>query len=270
MDIQHVCRVVYENSLYDWTLVAALGLSVGSFVNVLIWRLPRNESILRPRSKCTQCGKTLRWYHNIPVLSWLVLRGRCAFCGTRISWVYPVVELVCAGLFLVFFGRYDFTVTAFGFWYLSATLIAVLFIDWEHQIIPNALSYPLPVVGLLVALFSPHLTWLEALIGAVTGFVGFLGIAWAGRALFKKDSMGGGDIKLAAGLGAFLGVWKLCLVLILAAGVGLIVSLAAMAFSAALRRERVIPFGPFLALGALIAGLWGDAIITYYLHTFVR
>lgn len=269
MSVQPTCQIAYVNTLYDWILVAALGLSVGSFVNVLIWRLPRHESLIRPRSRCPKCGNSLRWYHNIPVLSWLVLRGRCAFCHAKISWVYPVVEMICGALFLVFFARYDFSVATVGFWYLSSTLIAILFIDWEHRIIPNSLSYPLPVIGLAVAFLSPHLGWVQSLIGAVVGFAGFLAIAWLGHALFKKDSLGGGDIKLAAGLGAFLGAWKLSLVLILAAGIGLVVSLAAMAFSAALRRERVIPFGPFLALGALIAGLWGDTIIAYYLQTFV-
>ena len=254
----------FEQMPIGWILVSLLGLSVGSFLNVLIWRLPNNESIIRPRSRCPKCKNLLRWYHNIPVLSWLVLRGKCAFCRTRVSPVYPVVELLCAGLFLAFFWRYGASLVTIGFWYFSATLLAILFIDWRHQIIPNTLSYPLVVAGLLVSLVSSHLTITESLFGAVVGFGGFLGVAYLGEKLFKKESLGGGDIKLAAGLGAFLGVWKVLLVFMLSAFVGLIASLIMMAFSPSLRQSRIIPFGPFLAIAAVIAGFYGDTIIRLY------
>lgn len=265
-----VCWTTFENSPVSWVLVVWLGLCVGSFVNVLVWRLPHDESIVRPRSRCPKCHNTLRWYHNIPVLSWLVLRGRCGFCKAPISWIYPVVELTCAGLFAAFYWRYGATTTTLGFWYLAATLLAILFIDLEHQIIPNKLSYPLIAVGLLTALVSPHLTIWESLLGAAVGFFGFLGIAYLGEKMFKKESLGGGDIKLAAGLGAFLGVWKVLLVFMLSAVVGLVVSLVAMGFSAALRKERVIPFGPFLAIAAVIAVVWGDTILRLYVDYMFR
>lgn len=260
---------IIEHSAWAHALVIMLGLSVGSFVNVLVWRLPNRMSLLRPPSHCPKCDNRLKWYHNIPVLSYLFLRGRCGFCRTRISWIYPTVELICAGLFYVFFLRYGLSVATVGFWYLAAVLIAILFIDFQHQIIPNRLSYPTVVVGLAVSFLSSHLSWQQSILGAAGAFLGFLGIAYLGRLLFKKDSLGGGDIKLAAGLGAFLGIWKVILVVVLSAAVGLVFSLIAMAVSASIRKDRIIPFGPFLAIAALIAGVWGDNILSFYVHTFI-
>ncbi len=258
------------HSPWAWALVAALGLAVGSFVNVLIWRLPRDLSILWPRSHCPSCGNSLHWYHNIPLVSWLVLRGKCGFCHAPIRWVYPAVEGICAGLFLAFFARYGPTVATLGFWYLGASLIAILFIDWEFQIIPNELTYSGVVVGLGISLLSPHLTFTQSLAGAAVGFGGFLGLAYLGQWLFKKESLGGGDIKLAAVLGAFLGVWKVLLVFVLAAMIGLVISLVAMIFSASLRKHRQIPFGPSLALAALVTVFWGESIISYYISHFIK
>jgi leader peptidase (prepilin peptidase)/N-methyltransferase len=262
--------LVMESCTSTYVLVAALGLSVGSFVNVLIYRLPHGQSILRPRSRCPSCGNSLRWYHNIPVVSWLALRARCAFCKAPISWIYPAVEILVAALFVGFYTRYGVSVTTLGFWYLSVVLVAILFIDWEHRIIPNRLTYPTVIVGFIVALAAPHITIVQSLLGAAVGFGGFMAIGYMGNILFKKDSLGGGDIKLAAGLGAFLGIWKVLLVFVLSAAVGLVISLAAMAFSPALRKDRVIPFGPFLTIAALIAGFWGDALLRLYLQSFVR
>ena len=262
-------RDAIMTSPWSWVLVATLGLAVGSFVNVLIWRLPRDESILRPRSRCPRCGNSLRWYHNIPVFSWLVLRGRCAFCRAPISWIYPVVEIICGGLFVGFFARYGPTVTTLAFWYLAATLVAVFFIDWEFQIIPNELTYTALIVGLGTSLVSPHITWVQSLTGAAVGFGGFLALAYLGSWLFKKESMGGGDIKLVAAMGAYLGIWKILLVFVLSAAVGLLISLVAMLFSASLRKHRTIPFGPSLALAALAAGFWGQEIIRFYIKHFI-
>jgi len=267
MDFELTCTAARTPSII--ALVIMLGLSVGSFVNVLVWRLPNHMSIMRPPSHCPKCNNQLKWYHNIPVLSYLVLRGKCGYCRTPISFRYPAVELICGGLFLVFFWRYGVSVATLGFWYLSAVLIAILFIDFEHQIIPNSLSYPTVVVGVVVSFFSNHLTWQHSLMGAAGAFLGFLGIAYLGRLLFKKDSLGGGDIKLAAGLGAFLGIWKILLVVVLSAAVGLVFSVIAMTVSAAIRKDRIIPFGPFLAIAAIIAGVWGDTILNFYVQTFI-
>lgn len=253
-----------------WVTVVALGLAVGSFTNVLIHRLPRRESLWRPRSRCPVCGNSLRWFHNIPVVSWVFLRGRCAFCGEPISWVYPLVELLTAGLFAAFFARYGVSISTLGFWYLSVTLIAVFFIDLRHRIIPNALTYPGVVVGVVLAIVSSHLSWLQSLLGAVAGFGIFIGMAYFGRLLFKKDSMGGGDVKLAAVLGAFLGIGKLLVILVLSAVIGLIISLVGLWASPELRRDRTIPYGPFLALAAVVVSFFGESLIAYYVRHFLQ
>ncbi len=262
-------RSAIMSSPWSWVLVSMLGLAVGSFVNVLIWRLPREESILRPASRCPKCENALKWYHNIPVFSWLLLRGKCGFCRAPIRWVYPAVELICGGLFVGFFARYGPTVSTLAFWYLAATLIAVLFIDWEFQIIPNELTYSALAVGLGASFFTHHITWSQSLLGAAVGFGGFLGLAYLGSWLFKKDSLGGGDIKLAAAMGAYLGVWKILLVFILSAAIGLVLAVIGMFFSASLRKHHTIPFGPSLALAALLAGFWGQEIIRYYIEHFI-
>ncbi|MBI3871649.1 MAG: prepilin peptidase [candidate division Zixibacteria bacterium] len=256
--------------IYLWALVVALGLAIGSFVNVLIYRLPKHESIFWPRSRCPSCKHVIRWHHNIPVLSWLILRGRCAFCGKRIGAIYPGVELICALLFAAFYARYGVSFTTLGFWYMAATLLAVFFIDLEHQIIPNKLTYPGVVVGVATAFVSAHLTVLQSLLGVLAGVALFAGIAFLGRLLFKEESMGGGDVKLAAMLGAFLGAGKMMIVLVLSAAIGLVISLAVMLVSPRLRQERLVPFGPFLAIATLVVAFFGESIVGYYVRHFLR
>jgi leader peptidase (prepilin peptidase)/N-methyltransferase len=254
---------------FIWILVILLGLIIGSFTNVLIWRLPRGESIRLPRSHCPSCGHPLCWYHNIPLFSWLFLRGRCAFCHRPIAWVYPAVELACAALFAAFYARYGVSWTTLGFWYLSATLVAVFVIDLRHRIIPNALTYPGVIVGVAISLLSRHLHWWQSLMGAAVGIAVFVGIALLGWALFRRDSLGGGDIKLAAVLGAFLGAGKILLVFVLSAAIGLAVSLVALLIVPRLRRDRLIPFGPFLATAAVVTAFYGEALVRYYVEHFL-
>jgi leader peptidase (prepilin peptidase)/N-methyltransferase len=260
---------ILADSAFLWIIVVFLGLCFGSFANVLIWRLPRNQSIVKPRSRCPGCGNLLKWYHNIPVFSWLVLRGKCGFCRTKISWVYPVVELITAALFAAFYARYGVSWTTLGFWYMSLTLVAVFFIDLEHQIIPNKLTYPGVFVGFATSVVSSHLPWHQSLLGIAVGAGIFVGVAVLGRFLFKKESMGGGDVKLAAMLGAFLGVGRILLVFVLSAAIGLVISLVAMAVSEKIRRERIIPFGPFIALATLVVAFYGEAIVSFYVRHFL-
>lgn len=263
-------EICTESPLFIWALVIALGLCVGSFTNVLIWRMPRHQSIIRPASRCPGCNNELKWYHNIPVVSWLVLRGRCGFCKTRISAIYPVVELLTAALFAAFYARYGVSWTTLGFWYMSFTLVAVFFIDLEHQIIPNKLTYPGVFVGFATSMVSTHLPWHQSLLGAVVGAGVFVGVAVLGRLMFKKESMGGGDVKLAAMLGAFLGAGRILLVFVFSAAIGLVISLAVMAVSAKLRRERVIPFGPFIALATILVTFYGEKIVDFYVRNFLQ
>ena len=188
-------------------LVVVLGLLVGSFLNVVIHRLPRGESVVRPRSRCPHCGYSLPWYLNIPVLSYLAIRGRCLKCKASISIRYPVVELLTALLFLAAKIRFGFSGLLFikDFPFIGI-LIAVTFIDLQHRIIPDGLSLGGLVLGLGVSFFDPDIGWFGALVGAVFGFGFFYGIAWFYVWRTGKMGLGGGDIKLLAMLGAYIGI----------------------------------------------------------------
>jgi leader peptidase (prepilin peptidase)/N-methyltransferase len=258
-----------QNSWVAWSTVIALGLVMGSFANVLIYRLPRERSVAQPGSQCPGCATPLRWYHNIPVFSWVVLRGKCGFCRQTISWVYPLVELICAGLFVAFYARYGLSVTTLGFWYLSVTLVAIFFIDLEFRIIPNSLTYSGIIVGIAIAFVSPHMLWWKSILGAAVGIGLFIAVAFLGRLLFRKDSMGGGDVKLAGVLGAFLGADKLLVVLMLSAVIGAVISIVALRMSARMRRDHLIPFGPFLAIAAVLVSFYGEEIVDFYIRNFL-
>ena len=245
-------------------LVAVFGLAAGSFLNVVIYRLPRKKSLVRPRSSCPSCGQAIRWYLNVPLVSFLVLRGRCQSCGARISVRYPLVEAGTAALFVLFFWRYGVSMTTVGFWFLSAALVVVFFIDLDCGIIPDAITLPGIVVGVAFAAVSQHLSVVTSLLGILVGGGSFLALAWIGQALFRKDSMGGGDIKLAAMLGAFLGPLRVLLIFVFSAVIGLLVSAAVLFLSARFRRERMLPFGPFLVAAALLVVFYGQTIINWY------
>ncbi len=249
--------------------VVVLGLCIGSFVNVVIYRLPRKKSLIRPGSACPGCGQTIKWYLNIPVLSYLFLRGRCAGCGERISFRYPLVEMTTGILFLLFFRQYGLSVTTIGFWLLSAALVAVFFIDLDFKIIPDAITLPGIVVGLVFSLVSDHQTIVSSLLGILAGGGTFLAMGLLGQAIFKKESLGGGDIKLAAMLGAFLGPLRVFLIFISSAAIGLLVSIVILTISARFRRERLMPFGPFLVLAAILVVFYGAGFVDWYWNTFI-
>jgi leader peptidase (prepilin peptidase)/N-methyltransferase len=238
------------------------GLVIGSFLNVVIARLPEGRSVWRPRSACPGCGALIAWQDNIPVLSFLALRGRCRGCHMAIPWRYPIVEVATgAGFTLVYvhFGpTLDFGVAAA----LLAALIAITAIDLRHQIIPDAITLPGIPAGVVASLATGRVTWLESLLGIVVGGGIFFVIIVASR-----GGMGGGDMKLGAMLGAFLG-WKLGLLAVLLGvltGGGVAVCLLLLGRKG---RKDAIPFGPFLALGGAIALLWGDKILGWYLGRF--
>lgn len=255
---------------YIFGLVALFGLAIGSFLNVLIYRLPRDKNTVRERSACPHCGHSIPLYWNIPLLSYIMLRGRCRWCRGPISPRYPSVELITALLFVLFLYRDGLTARLIVDWFLSAVLITIFFIDWEFQIIPDKITLPGIVIGLLASVFVTPPGFVDALIGMVVGAGTLLLVAYVGQWLFKKEAMGGGDIKMAAMMGAFVGWQKILLIFFGGALVGMAVSLVWMAVSPKIRRERIIPFGPFLALAAIIVIIYGDAIIRYYLINFVR
>ncbi|MBD3403058.1 prepilin peptidase [candidate division GN15 bacterium] len=252
-----------------YCLVGAVGLCLGSFLNALIYRIPRKLPFVMNRSVCPKCSSQLKWYHNIPLVSYLFLRGKCAFCGERISPRYPIVELANAGLYLYFYWQLGFTVDFFIFAYLSSVLLAIFLIDLDHQLIPNFFTYSGIVLGLGLSFVPGGLSPVQSLIGFLVGGGSLYLIALLGDWLFKKESMGGGDIKMAAMLGAFLGWQKVLFVFIASAAIGLVVSIIMMLLSARMREERVIPFGPFLAGAAMLAILYGDRIIEFYVTNFL-
>jgi len=235
------------------------GMVFGSFFNVVIHRLPRGESLVSPGSRCPHCGRAIQWWDNVPLVSFLVLGGRCRYCRRPIAWRYPAVELGTGLLLTAAWLRFGSSGAWLG--WLTATMLTLLlvpifFIDLEHRLVPNVITYPGIVVGLLLAAADGRLV--SAILAAAGAGLVFLAIA-----LLSRGGMGGGDVKLAAMLGAFLG-WPDAAVAILlafiggaAVGVGLIV--------ARLRtRKDAIPFGPALAAGALIALYAADPLIRWY------
>ncbi len=249
-------------------LVAAAlyGLCIGSFLNVVIYRLPLGQSLASPPSRCRNCGYQLRWFDNIPVLSWVFLRGRCRACGVSVSWQYPIVELITGALFVLVVWLTPMGPLVFARLILVSILIVLFGIDLEHQILPNVITLPGIIVGLLFSLVAPPgIT--AALIGAVLGG-GILYAIAAGYYLWRREEgMGMGDVKMLAMLGAFLG-WRAVLVtLIVASFTGALVGLGMMALQRG-GMKYALPFGTFLALGAVVAMLAGDPLIAWYAGFF--
>ena len=246
------------------TLSALFGGVLGSFLNVVVWRLPRGESLSRPRSRCPGCQTAIRPYDNVPVLSWLVLRGRCRDCRMRIAWRYPAVEagtaLLCAVVALV---EWDAGVDLWLGLVLVLLLVPITLIDLDHHIIPNRLVATGSAAALiLLAVLDPGLLAEHLIAAAAAG--GFLLAA----AFAYPAGMGMGDVKLAAMLGLFLGR-AVAPAMFIAFIAGTVVGVGIMArFGAARGRKMGIPFGPYLALGSLVAVLAGDAIVDWYLGTF--
>ena len=250
-------------------LAALAGLVIGSFLNVVIHRVPRKIGFVAGSSRCPHCNEPLRWFHNVPVLSYLVLRGKCATCSQRISFRYPLVELLNAGFYLYCYWHLGISIQSISLALLSSALLVIFFIDLDFQIIPDSITLPGMILGLAVSLDPDGLGIVNSLIGLVVGGGALYAIAILGDWLFKKESMGGGDIKMAAMLGAFLGWQKILLVFMSSAIIGLVVTIALMFFSAKLRRERLVPFGPFLSAAAVLALVAGDQIIDFYVTNFL-
>ena len=266
-------------------LIAVLGLIVGSFLNVCIVRLPRGRSIATPPSHCPRCKAGIPFYDNIPVISFLLLRAKCRSCGEPISWRYPIVELM-NGLLYVWIAR-EFWITGEAFLLMAfcSSLIVITFIDYDHQIIPDVITLPGMLVGLSLAPFfmsalgdplpfhldrllpntGPYLTaFLNSFIGLVLGAGPLLAIGWAWEKLRHVEAMGGGDVKLMGMVGSFLGWKSALLTIMLGALAGSVVGIALIALKRH-KMEKVIPFGPFLAAGALASAFYGYDIISWYL-----
>ncbi len=244
-------------------VVFLFGMIVGSFVNVCIYRLPRNASVVFPASHCPVCKTKVRAWQNIPVVSFLLLGGKCGGCKTRIPWRYPLVELLHGLGFLFIFHEFGASPPTLIYFMFFASLIAVIFIDLSHQIIPDVITLPGIVIGVLAAstVLPPGLT--NSLIGLFLGGGLFYLVAILSLAILKKEGMGGGDIKLIAMIGAFLGWQGVLLTIFLAALSGSVIGIAMIAMKGKTRAD-LIPFGPYLVFGALTSLFWGNGILHWY------
>ena len=245
-----------------------MGLLWGSFANVVIYRLPQGESVVTPRSRCPQCKTLIAWYDNVPVFSWLLLRGKCRKCKTSIHWRYPLVELLTGLVFAAIVYRYGFTWLTLEYTIFCWSLIVVSFIDFDHMILPDVFTLSGIAIGLAGAALNPEREFMPALWGVLLGG-GFLWlIAYAYLLVRKEEGMGGGDIKLLAWIGAVLGWTSVPFVVLASSLLGSFVGiLLAMRKGAGLK--SVIPFGPYLALAAIIYLLGGEQIGLWYIGLFL-
>lgn len=249
-------------TLEPWivALVAGLfGICIGSFLNVCSLRWPQDESVISPSSRCPRCGSAIRWRDNVPVLGWLLLGGRCRECRVGISIQYPLVELATgvawSGVFLLHGVEWE----AVRGGILLTILLGIALSDARFYIIPDQFSVGGAVLGLALAFLPGGLHWLESLAGAAAGFFLLWFVAWAGEKIFRKEAMGGGDIKMMAMVGAFLGVSGVFLTLFLGSFLG-----AVIFGPISLRTGKLVPFGIFLAMGAATTYLFGPWLVDWY------
>lgn len=253
----------------DIVFMAALGLLLGSFLNVVIHRLPKmmerqwaaecaelsgqtpveqeRFNLMVPRSRCPSCGHVIRWYENIPLLSYAVLRGRCSACGVPIGWRYPAVELATGALFAWVASRYGISLQGLAWCFFAAVLLTAALIDWDTTLLPDDLTLPLVWAGLIAAAVQWTPTSLpNALWGAVAGYLSLWSVYWLFKLVTGKEGMGYGDFKLLAALGAWFGWQALVPIILMASVIGAVVGIG-MKFASQLREGGYVPFGPFLA-----------------------
>jgi leader peptidase (prepilin peptidase)/N-methyltransferase len=246
-----------------------LGAAIGSFMNVCVHRLPHGESVVRPRSHCPSCGTDIPARDNIPILSWLLLRGRCRGCGERISLRYPLVELVSIGIWVGMALAYGPTLHALSGAVFFTLLLAIAITDARHYVIPDELSIGGLASGLTLAVVTELTTGMptivSSVVGAALGFLLLLGVGLVGDWVFKKPAMGGGDMKMMAMIGAYLGPIGAILTIFLGALAGSLIF-----GPISLKTGKMVPFGVFLALGAAATFLLGDALIDWYRGTFLQ
>lgn len=244
------------------------GICIGSFLNVCIYRLPLAKSIVYPPSSCPECREPIRFYDNIPVVSYILLKGRCRFCATKISVRYPLVELL-SGLFAVsVYLKFGLTLEALITYCFMASLIIIIYIDIDHFIIPDCITLPGILIGFLASFFADGMTYKDSGLGILIGGGTLWMVAFGYQLLMKKEGMGGGDIKLLAMIGAFIG-WKgVLLTIFLASVIGTVANVPGMLMSKKFFNYK-LPFGPFIAIGAMIDVFFGDPIVSFYLNTML-
>jgi leader peptidase (prepilin peptidase)/N-methyltransferase len=244
--------------------VTAMGLCFGSFLNVCILRLPAEQSLMTPPSTCPKCHKPIRWRDNIPVVSWLLLRGKCRDCGAPISAQYPIIETIVGLIWLGAYIAFGLSVHALAAALLGTILLGIGITDARHYIIPDEFNWAGLAIGLAISLVNGWQGFLQSMIGAAVGFVLLYAVGVGGKWVFKEEAMGGGDMKMMAMVGSFVG-WKGVLLTIFSGA--LLGTLIFVPLS--VKKKRLVPFGVFLALGAAVTFVWGDAIVEWYRH-FLR
>ena len=272
---------------FDAGLAGVLGLLIGSFLNVVIYRLPKimerqwahecaelagkepvaseTFNLVLPRSRCQKCGHQIRWYENIPVLSYLFLRGKCSACGTPISLRYPLVELATAALFFYCVWRWGVTPIGAAWCGFSAAIVAMALIDWDTTLLPDSITQPLLWSGLIIAALKwNNVALSDALWGAVAGYLALWLVYWSFKLATDKEGMGFGDFKLYAALGAWFGWTALVPIILMASIIGAIIGIA-LKLSSGLREGGYVPFGPFLALAGLTAMVFGPQSILRFI-----
>jgi leader peptidase (prepilin peptidase) / N-methyltransferase len=246
----------------ELAIVAFLGLAIGSFLNVVVHRLPRHESLISPGSRCPSCGYALRAMDNIPVFSYVLLLGKCRKCRTRISARYPVVELVTAVIFVLHYFVFGWTPLLAVRLLFAAAMVALFAIDLEHHLLPDAITLPGIVVGLTASLFLPP-GWRDSVIGVLAGG----GVLWLiGEAYYRyagEEGMGGGDVKMLGMIGAFLGWQQVIITLVFSSIAGSVIGLIVIAVKRG-GMKYALPFGTFLSIAAVIASLYGEQIVRWY------
>jgi len=238
-----------------------LGAVIGSFLNVVIYRLPEGESLMRPGSHCPECGKSIRWYDNIPIISYIILNGKCRDCGASIPVRYLVVESITAFVYLYSYIHFGISLEFLTFLIFATLLIPISFIDFQVMLIPDSLSISGIIIGLILALFRGKI--LICTIGAITGAVYILIIIYLGKAIYKKDVMGFGDVKLAGLIGAFIGWSNFLLAILISSFLGSIYGIIQIRKGKS-SMKSLIPYGPFLAIGGFITFLFGRWIIVRF------
>lgn len=243
------------------------GLCLGSFANVCIYRIPLNKSIVHPPSSCPQCGGRIRYYDNIPVISYLFLLGRCRQCKASVSWRYPLVETLMALLSLALFIRFGYHPQYFLFLLFAGTLLTLSFIDLDHKILPDVLTLPGIAVGWAVSFLPGGISWLDSLIGLVSGGGALYLVAALYARITGREGLGGGDMKLLAMIGAWLGWISLPLIVLMSSLSGAVIGSVFILVGGKGARTQ-IPFGPFLSLGALSYLFFGREISIWYFGLF--
>ena len=252
--------------LFSGVIVFLFGSCIGSFLNVCIYRIPENKSIVFPGSFCPNCKNAIPFYLNIPILSYLFLIGKCKFCKTKISIRYPLIEALTAFLATLLYFKFGFTPGFFYWFVFVSVLITVSFIDFDHQIIPDIISLPGIIIFASSFYFLPEMTIKKTIFGILTGGGSLYAVAFLYYMLKKQEGMGGGDIKLLAMIGAATGVKGVIFTIFTGSLLGTIFGILIMLYTKVSDTKLRIPFGPFLSSGAVLYIFYGQQIISWYLN----